>query len=95
MVLKESCGRAYPAGTKIRELFCGPPYLFAAAANQVVLMVWTQSSGCVYGMATEGAGNARWWPGAKYARVVILLNCGQDDSHAVLVSAVSVTPQTP
>jgi hypothetical protein len=95
VVLKAPCGRDCPAGTKVREHLSGPAYLFAAAAGQVVPATWTQSTGYVYGVATAGAGSTLWWPGTKYARVVILLNYGQDNNHSVLVSAVSVIDETP
>lgn len=95
VVLKAPCGRDCPAGTKVREHLAGPPYLFAAAVGQAVPATWTQSTGYVYGMATAGAGSTLWWPGTKYARVVLLLNYGQDNNCSVLVSAVSVIDETP
>ena len=93
--LNEPCGRAYPAGTKVREHAAGPAYLFCAASAQAVPMGWTQYSGSVMGLSEAGAGNARWWHGTKYAKLVVLLNSGQDEDCIVLVSSLDVTAEAP
>jgi len=93
--LNEPCGRAYPAGTKVREHSAGPAYLYCAAAAQAVPAEWTQYSGSVMGLSEAGAGNARWWPGTKYAKFVALLNYEQNEDCIVLAGAFDIRAEAP
>jgi hypothetical protein len=93
--LNEPCGRAYPAGTNVREHSAGPAYLYCAASAQAAPMGWTQYSGSVMGLSEAGAGNARWWHGTKYAKLVMLLNSEQDEDCIVLVSSLDVRREAP
>ncbi|MGD1001585.1 MAG: hypothetical protein ABSA67_12910 [Candidatus Brocadiia bacterium] len=93
--LNEPCGRAYPAGTKVREHSAGPAYLYCAAAAQSVPAEWTQYSGTVAGLSTAGAGNAHWWQGTKYAKLVLLLNSEQNEDCIVLVGGLDIRAETP
>jgi hypothetical protein len=93
--LNEPCGRAYPAGTKVREHCAGPAYLYCAASAQAVPAEWTEYSGSVMGLSEAGAGNARWWPGTKYAKLVLLLNYGQNEACTVKVSSLDIKVETP
>jgi hypothetical protein len=93
--LNEPCGRAYPAGTKVREHTAGPAYLYCAASAQAAPMEWTQYSGSVMGLSEAGAGNTRWWHGTKYAKLLMLLNYDQDEDCIVLVSGLDVKSEAP
>ncbi len=93
--LNEPCGRAYPAGTKVREHAAGPAYLYCAAAAQAVPTEWTQYSGSVMGLSEAGAGNARWWPGTKYAKLVLLLNYEQNEDCIALVNPPDIKAEAP
>jgi hypothetical protein len=93
--LNEPCGRAYPAGTKVREHFAGPAYLYCAASAQSVPAEWTQYSGSVTGLSVAGAGNARWWQGTKYAKLVLLLNSEQNEDCIVLVGSLDIRSESP
>ena len=93
--LNEPCGRAYPAGTKVREHPAGPAYLYCAAAAQAAPTEWTQYSGSVMGLSEAGAGNARWWHGTKYAKLVMLLNYEQDEDCIVLVGGLDIKAEAP
>jgi len=93
--LNEPCGRAYPAGTKVREHLAGPAYLYCAAAAQAVPAEWTQYSGSVMGLSEAGAGNVRWWQGTKYAKLVLLLNYEQNEDCIVLVGGLDIKAETP
>ena len=93
--LNEPCGRAYPAGTKVREHSAGPAYLYCAAASQSVPAEWTQYSGAVTGISVAGAGNARWWQGTKYAKLVLLLNSEQNEDCIALVGGLDIRAETP
>lgn len=93
--LNAPCGRAYPAGTKVREHAAGPAYLYCTASAQAAPMEWTQFSGTVTGLSDAGTGNARWWHGTKYAKLVMLLNYDQDEDCVVLVSGLDIKSEAP
>ena len=93
--LNGPCGQAYPAGTKVREHFAGPAYLYCAASAQAVPTEWTQYSGTVLGIAGAGAGNARWWKGTKYAKLILLVNYQQSEDCIALVSGLDIKAETP
>ena len=56
---------------------------------------WTQYSGSVTGLSEAGAGNARWWQGTKYAKLVLLLNYEQNEDCIVLVGGLDIRTETP
>ncbi len=89
--LKEACGKAYPAGTKVREQTSGGTYIYAAASGIGAGPQWAQITGTVKGSAICGAPNDQWWAGTKYARVLFLLSYGQGDAYGMAVDDVCVT----
>jgi hypothetical protein len=91
--LNEPCGRAYPAGTKVREHLSGPAHLYCTASPQVAPEEWTPFSGSVMGMSKAGAANGHWWRGTKYAKFIILANCEQNTDCIVLLSGIGVTAE--
>jgi hypothetical protein len=58
-------------------------------------MGWTQYSGSMMGLSEAGSGNARWWHGTKYAKLVALLNSEQDEDCIVLVSSLDIATEAP
>ena len=88
--LAKECGRAYPAGTKIREHSSGGTYIYCAASCKPVPMEWTQFKGTVKGMSKSAAPANQWWPGTKYAKVFIYANYRQGKEFEVLVDDIMV-----
>ncbi len=93
--LAKPCGKEYPAGTLIRQHVAGPGYIYNAATNAVVPQEWKQYSGRIKGIALSGAPTAQWWPGAKFARVIVMPNYGQAKDVSLLADDISMTTVEP
>jgi len=89
--LKKACGKAYPAGTKVREHLSGGSYIYNAAARRQVPREWTQFTGVIKDSVAVGAPSKKWWPGTAYVQILILANFRQDKKATVLVDDVTVT----
>ena len=93
--LKNKCGKAYPAGTKVREhVSGGASYGYTAAQGQTVPMEWTEFTGEIKGEAIKGKPYKKWWCGTKYARILIIgtdYNCKQDKEIELLIDDISMT----
>jgi len=89
--LKAKCGRAYPAGTKVREHKSGATFIYNAASRKPVPSEWKQFTGRIKGLGKSGVTYKQWWPGTKYAQVLILANFMQGKEFEVLVDDISVT----
>ena len=89
--LKKKCGRVYPAGTKIRCQSSGGTYIYNAAAYKDPGTEWKQFTGRIKGVAKQGAPSTAWWPGTKYAQILILANYGSKKGDEVLVDDISMT----
>jgi hypothetical protein len=89
--LKDACGQAYPAGTKVREHASGGTYIYNALGGQTVPAQWAQYTGVIKGVADAGAPPDQWWHGTKYVKVILLLNYGQDQNFSIAVDDVSMT----
>lgn len=88
--LKRKCGRAYPAGTRIREQLAITGYFYAAASSKHVPQEWTKYSGSVSGMSKSAIRKGQWWPGTKYVRVVALANYQQKKDVELLVDDITL-----
>lgn len=89
--LKGKCGKAYPAGTKVRAHRSGGSYIYNAAARYKVAEEWTPFTGVIKESVAVGAPSNKWWPGTKYVQILILANYSQDKKAVVLVDDVTVT----
>jgi hypothetical protein len=74
VTLKSPLKKAYPAGTEVRQHHNFGGYQYCAASSKLVPNKWTKYSGVVKGLVKSGAPNKQFWPGTKYARVVVILN---------------------
>lgn len=89
--LAKKCNLAYPAGTKVRK-HVGGSWMYSAAAAANVPAKWTQYTGPIKGVATQGAPTGQWWPGTKYVRILLLANHGPTGKDAeLLVDDISMT----
>lgn len=87
-------GKTYSAGTKVRMHTSGAGYMYTAAANNNIPTDWTNyaDSGGITGENLYGAGyGTSWWPGTKYARILMLTNYGQDATYEFNVDDISLT----
>ncbi|MBM4045063.1 MAG: hypothetical protein FJ279_08115 [Planctomycetes bacterium] len=89
--LKGKCGRAYPAGTKVREHVSGATYMYSAAARKPVPMAWTEFKGQIKGVAKGDLPADQWWPGTKYAKLLILANFEQGAEFSLLADDLTLT----
>ncbi|MFC1461117.1 hypothetical protein ACFLQR_01185 [Verrucomicrobiota bacterium] len=54
-------------------------------------MEWTQYTGHVNGMCEIGVNNQQWRPGTKYVRIVLVINCQQEEEFELLVDDIFMT----
>ena len=90
--LKNKCGQAYPAGTKVRQqAHYGASFILNAAHGEVVPMEqWTQCAGVIKGCSKNTMENDQWVPGTAYARIT-LAEYQQDKEVQVLVDDIVMT----
>jgi Carbohydrate binding domain len=84
-------GKAYPAGTKIRQHRSGAGYMYTACSGKSVPQEWTRYTGKVSGVAASGYPANKWWPGTKYTKVLFLANYGMKKKGVLLADDISVT----
>lgn len=90
--LKTKCGRAYPAGTKVREHISSATYIYSAASRKPVPLAWTEFKGQIKGVAKGDLPMNQWWPGTKYAKLLILANFEQGADFSLLADDLALTP---
>ena len=93
--LVKPCGKAYPAGTKVREHKAAATFIYCAAARKTVPAKWTRYSGTVTGMVDKGASPKAWWPGTAYARIAIYANFMQKKDAQVLIDDLTIEEVPP
>ncbi len=89
--LQEVCGQEYAAGTKVREHLAGATYIYNAAPGMGINPTWGCCTGVIKGVAKSGIPMDHWWPGTKYARILILANHVQKDTADLLVDDIVLT----
>ena len=72
LTLDKPCGKAYPAGTKVRQHKYSSSYMYSAVNDSFQSADWVQFAGQIKGTAKSGAGGTQFWPGTKYVQIVIL-----------------------
>ena len=94
VTLKTPLKKNYPAGTEVRQHYTGGGYQYCAAAYKPVPAKWTEYTANVKGIAKYGAPNKQFWPGAKFARVIVILNyrAKKDSDCQTLFDDISLTP---
>lgn len=96
VTLLKPCGMEYPAGTLVRQHNDGGAYIYNAAASKVIPKEWTECRGLIKGIAKSGSPTNRWWPGTKYARIMVMPHYKQaGPGFVLLVDDISMTAQEP
>ena len=84
VTLKGPVGQAYPAGTVVRQHNMFGGYMYCAAANKRPGKKMKEyKSKVISKVATHGASSNTWWPGTKYANIVIIVNYGDKTGKLV------------
>lgn len=74
--LKKPCGKAYPAGTSVREHSAGSSYIYCGAFARAAANDWTTASGTIGKIAakTNSHNRKNFWPGTCYVKVLLYAN---------------------
>jgi hypothetical protein len=87
IILSKPCGRTYPAGAKVAEgVQSGIVCMYPFRPVKSIPAEWTEYSAVIKGQAKEPAA-AQWWPGTKYAKLMITIPANGD---SVLFDDISV-----
>jgi len=79
----------FPADTKIRAHWTSGHMMYVYVTKKN-LPDWTKFSGVIKPMAKIGTPESSFWPGTKYAQVLILANWGQKDGEVLQFSNISL-----
>lgn len=91
MTLKKPVGKAFPAGTKVREHIAGG-YMYTGGFAANAPADWKNFTGTAGGSGKPGIpGNNAWWTGAEYARILILANWNAKETTQLLIKNVTLT----
>jgi hypothetical protein len=84
VTLKKPVGKAFPAGTVVREHLLYGGYMYCAASSKrPAKQMKEYKSKVISEMAESGAISTKWWPGTKYAKVIIITNYGDKKGESV------------
>ena len=72
LTLDKPCGKAYPAGTKIRQHKNDSTYMYPATIGKFQSKDWAELTGEIRGTSKSGTGGEQFWQGTKYVQLVIL-----------------------
>ena len=74
--LKNPCGKAYPAGTSVREHSAGSSYIYCSAFAKTATVGWKTASGTIGKIAVKANNHNRknFWPGTCYVKVLLYAN---------------------
>ncbi|MFA6413659.1 MAG: hypothetical protein WCW53_13285 [Syntrophales bacterium] len=82
----------FSAGTKVRAHVTSEHYVYAFEMKQCI-GDWTEYSGMIKPMIKFGPSTKAFWPGTKYARVLILANWGQNHGEILQFGNISLEKQ--
>jgi hypothetical protein len=82
VMLKNKCGKKYPAGTKVREHKSGGTYIYLGAINKDVSADWAESSAAFK--------KASFWPGTCSGKIIILANFGGKPDQVMMIKDVKL-----
>jgi hypothetical protein len=91
--LNQACGKAYPAGTPVREQIAAGTYQYSAAAGVIVPTEWKKYTGTVKDIATIKVPLKKFWPGTAYVKILILANYGAKAGEALLWDDIKLEEQ--
>ncbi len=77
VTLAAPAGKAYPAGTPVRQHRAWTQQNFVQSAK--IPIDWKDFSGECEGFSSEAPQNKKWWPGAKTFSVILLPNLKEGD----------------
>jgi len=80
---------SYPEGTAVRAHLMSGHFLYAFNFNKQ-LAGWTNYQGVIKPVLKSGAIGSSFWPGTKYAKVIILANWGQSERETLLFGNISL-----
>ena len=69
LTLEKPCGKAYPAGTKIRKHRYCSTYIYPAVLSQFNSNEWKELSGEIKGVSKSGEAGDQFWAGTKFVKV--------------------------
>jgi hypothetical protein len=84
LTLSNPCGKAFAAGTPIREQYTGPGYQYCASSNKKIPTEWTKLSATVKGIAMINVPADKFWPGTAYVKIMMLMNYQAKDGEVML-----------
>jgi hypothetical protein len=79
----------FPSGTKLRAHATSGHFMYVYASKKN-LADWTKLSGAIKPIVKSGSRGNTFWPGTKYAQVLILANWGQKDGEVLQFSNISL-----
>jgi hypothetical protein len=93
VTLSKPCGKAFPAGTPVREHRSASSYQYSAASNKKVPAEWTKYSGTVKGISLINTPTKQFWAGTAYVRILILANYQAKDDETLLFDDIKLEEQ--
>jgi hypothetical protein len=76
LTLNRPCGKAFPAGTKVRQHKYGPSHMLPTNIMQFNSPEWKELTAEIKGMSKYGSGGREFWAGTKYVQAVVFARNG-------------------
>ncbi len=74
----QTVGVSAVAETNVRQHVDGGTYMYTAASYDKLNTSWTKYSSTTFGEDTKGNNLSKWWRGTKYAKIMFLMNYGDN-----------------
>jgi hypothetical protein len=84
VTLVKACGKAFPAGTPVREHLSTSSYQYCGVGNAKIPAEWKEYSATVKGIGIVNIPNKEFWPGTAYVRIIMLINLQSKDDELML-----------
>jgi hypothetical protein len=72
LTLNKPCGKAYPAGTKVRDHRYGGTYTYPIVVSNFNSKEWKDISSEISGVSKFGRPDNQFWAGTKFVKVIVL-----------------------
>lgn len=73
VTLKDSCGKEFPAGTKVRMHRDGATFIYAASVSNILPPAeWTEFKDVIKGENPSGIKSGAWHKGTRNAKIILL-----------------------
>ena len=73
IILKKSCGKTFPLGTKVREHVAGSSYIYNVSSNVLLKNNWNSFSNLIT-TKNQNLMVSKFYPQTKYVKIIILAN---------------------